>query len=310
MNVTLRQLTYFIALAEERHFGRAAERVHVSQPALSTQIRELEDRLGTPLIDRSDRAVRLTPAGDDVLASSLRILAEVERMEAAARWQEGLSGRLKLGMIPTVAPYLLPRALALIRTRAQGLDLRLKEAQTEVLLDALGDGALDAAVIALPAGRSGLIEAPLFTDHFVLAAGAGQVDEMRSTGRVPRPGDLDPSRLLLLDEGHCLADQALEVCGTNRGATKVDLGASSLPTLCGLVAAGYGQTLLPEIAVGPETAAANRMGVIRFPGPQPSRVIGLVRRDLGGPDGWFRGLAGILSEAGEAQRAGADVAAV
>ena len=310
MNVTLRQLSYLIALAEERHFGRAAGRAHVSQPALSTQIRELEDRLGAPLIDRSDRAVRLTPAGDEVLASARRIMAEVERMEAAARWQEGLSGRLKLGMIPTVAPYLLPQTLALIRVRAQGLDLRLKEAQTEVLLDALGDGALDAAVIALPAGRPGLVEAPLFTDHFVLAAGAAQVNEMRARRQVPRPGDLDPSRLLLLDEGHCLADQALDVCGTNRSATKVDLGASSLPTLCGLVAAGYGQTLLPEIAVGPETAAANRMGVIRFPEPQPSRVIGLVRRDLGGPDGWFRGLAEILSEAGEAQRAGASAAAL
>lgn len=310
MNVTLRQLSYLVALAEERHFGRAAERVHVSQPALSTQIRELEDRLGAPLVDRSDRAVRLTPAGDEVLASARRIMAEVERMEAAARWQDGLTGRLKLGMIPTVAPYLLPQALALIRTRAQGLDLRLREAQTEVLLDALTDGALDAAVIALPAGRPGLVETPLFTDHFVLAAGAGQVTEMRSVGRVPRPGDLDPTRLLLLDEGHCLADQALEVCGTTRGATKVDLGASSLPTLCGLVAAGYGQTLLPEIAVGPEAAAAPRMGVIRFPDPQPARVVGLVRRDLGGPDGWFRVLAEILGAAGEAQRAKAAVAGV
>ncbi|MCB1339255.1 MAG: LysR family transcriptional regulator [Maritimibacter sp.] len=310
MNVTLRQLSYLVALAEERHFGRAAERVHVSQPALSTQIRELEDRLGAALVDRSDRAVRLTPAGDEVLASSRRIMAEVERMEAAARWQDGLVGRLKLGMIPTVAPYLLPQALARIRTRAQGLDLRLREAQTEVLLDALADGGLDAAVIALPAGRPGLVEEPLFTDHFVLAAAAGQVTEMRSVGAVPRPGDLDPTRLLLLDEGHCLADQALDVCNTSRGATQVDLGASSLPTLCGLVAAGYGQTLLPEIAVGAEAAAAPRMGVIRFPEPQPARVVGLVRRDLGGPDGWFRVLAEILAEAGEAQRAKAAVAGV
>ena len=303
MKVTFRQLNYFVALAEERHFGRAAARVHVTQPALSTQIRALEDRLGAPLIDRSDRAFRLTPAGDEVRASALRIMAEVERMEAAAHWQEGLTGRLKLGMIPTVAPYLLPRALAYFRSRAQGLDLRLREAKTEQLLDALADGALDAAVIALPAGRSGLVEVPLFFDHFVLAAGATQVAQMRAAQAPPRPGDLDPTGLLLLDEGHCLADQALEVCATSRAATKVDLAASSLATLCGLVAAGYGQTLLPEIAVVTEAAASPELGVIRFAEPQPKRVLGLVRRDLGGPDGWFHDLAEILAEAGNAQRA-------
>lgn len=310
MNVTLKQLGYFVALAEERHFGRAAGRAHVTQPALSTQIRELEDRLGAPLVDRSDRAVRLTPAGDEVLASARAILGEVERMAAAARWRTGLSGRLKLGLIPTVAPYLLPQALALLRGRAEGLDLRLREAKTEQLLDALADGALDAAVIALPAGRPGLVELELFSDRFVLATGAGHVAEMRAAGTVPRPGDLDPTRLLLLDEGHCLADQALEVCATSRVATKVDLSASSLPTLCGLVAAGYGQTLLPEIAVGTEVVAAPRMGVIRFPAPEPMRRLGLVRRDLGGPDGWFRELGEILAEAGRAQRARAASAGV
>ncbi|MEJ2037045.1 MAG: LysR family transcriptional regulator, partial [Maritimibacter sp.] len=134
MNITLRQLSYFTALAEERHFGRAAARVHVTQPALSTQIRELEERLGGALIDRADRAFRLTPAGQEVLASARRIAAEVERMQVAARWQEGLAGRLKLGIIPTVAPYLLPEALPLLRSRDVTLDLRLREAQTEVLL--------------------------------------------------------------------------------------------------------------------------------------------------------------------------------
>ena len=301
MNVTLRQLSYFVALAEERHFGRAAERVHVTQPALSTQVRELEERLGSALVDRSDRSFRLTPAGDEVLASARRIMGEVERMETAARWQDGLVGRLKLGMIPTVAPYLLPRALDLIRARAASLDLRLREARTEPLLDALADGALDAAVMALPSGRQGLVEAPLFSDRFVLAAGRDQVEDMRATGTAPRPGELDMSRLLLLDEGHCLADQALEVCGTSRVATRVDLAASSLPTLCGLVGAGYGQTLLPEIAVSTEAAASPQLAMIRFAEPQPARMVGLVRRDLGGPDGWFTDLAAILAEAGTAQ---------
>lgn len=300
MNITLRQLSYFIALAEERHFGRAAARVHVTQPALSTQIRELEDRIGAPLVDRSGRSFNLTPAGQDVLASAHRIMAEMERMQANARWQDGLRGRLKLGIIPTVAPYLLPCALPLLRARDVTLDLRLREAQTEVLLGELADGMIDAAVIALPSGVPGLIETPLFTDRFLLASRRVLVDDMRRTGNVPRPADLNPSQLLLLDEGHCLADQALEVCGTSRDATRVDLSASSLATLCGLVAAGFGQTLLPEIACASETAAAPEMGVIRFTEPEPMRMIGLVRRDLGGPDGWYRELASILAGAGEA----------
>ncbi|GGD32230.1 LysR substrate-binding domain-containing protein [Sinisalibacter lacisalsi] len=298
MDITFRQLAYFIALAETRHFGRAAARAHVTQPALSTQIRELEERLGTTLIDRSDRRFRLTPGGQEVLASARRIMAEIERMQASARWQTGLHGRLKLGIIPTVAPYLLPEALPRLRARDVTLDLRLREAQTAVLLDELADGLLDAAVIALPSGVPDLVEQPLFADRFLLAAREDQVAEMRGAGDVPRPTELNPSRLLLLDEGHCLADQALEVCGTRRPATRVDLGASSLRTLCGLVAAGFGQTLLPEIAYATEAPGTPGMAVLRFADPEPMRVIGLVRRDIGGPDGWFRDLADILTAAG------------
>jgi len=276
----------------------AAARAHVTQPALSTQIRELEERLGTTLIDRSDRAFRLTPGGQEVLASARRIMTEIERMQAGARWQAGLHGRLKLGIIPTVAPYMLPEALPRLRARDVTLDLRLREAPTAVLLDELADGLLDAAVIALPSGVEGLVEHPLFEDRFLLAARADHVAEMRGAGDVPRPTELNPSRLLLLDEGHCLADQALEVCGTRRSATRVDLGASSLRTLCGLVAAGFGQTLLPEIAYATEAPGTPGMAVLRFTDPEPMRVIGLVRRDLGGPDGWFRDLAEVLSAAG------------
>lgn len=295
MNITLRQLSYLVALAEERHFGRAAARVHVSQPALSTQVRELEDRLGAPLIDRTERAIRLTPAGREVLSGARRIMAEVERIEAQARWQEGLKGRLKLGIIPTVAPYLLPVALPLLRMRDVTLDLRLHEAKTDRLLVALADGALDAAVVALPAGAPGLVERMLFRDRFVFAASGAQIARLSGA---PVPGSLDPQALLLLDEGHCLADQALEVCNTRRAETRVDLRASSLPTLCGMVAAGFGQTLLPEIALGRECAGAPEMAVMPFAVPQPFREIGLIRRDLGGPDGWFRELGDILETAG------------
>lgn len=299
MNITLRQLSYLVALAEERHFGRAAQRVHVTQPALSTQIRELEDRLGAPLIDRSDREFRLTPAGRDVLEGAQRIMQEVEKIETQARWQEGLSGRLKLGIIPTVAPYLLPVALPKLRMRDVTLDLRLTEAKTERVLDALADGALDAAVVAIPAGMPGLIERPLFKDRFLLAASRPFVETIVARGERPEPATLNPNALLLLDEGHCLADQALEVCGTRRDATRVDLRASSLPTLCGMVAAGFGQTLLPEISLAKECAAAPDMDVMTFAEPQPHRTIGLVRRDLGGPDAWFTELGDILTQAGQ-----------
>lgn len=300
MNITLRQLSYLVALAEERHFGRAAARVHVSQPALSTQIRELEDRLGAPLIDRTDRAFRLTPAGRDVLEGAQRIMGEVERIETQARWQAGLSGRLKLGIIPTVAPYLLPVALPRLRMRDVTLDLRLTEAKTERVLAALADGALDAAVVAIPAGMPDLIERPLFRDRFLLAASRRVVDDYTDRGEHPAPESLNPNALLLLDEGHCLADQALDVCGTRRAETRVDLRASSLPTLCGMVAAGFGQTLLPEISLAKECAAVPDMDVMTFADPQPYRTIGLVRRDLGGPDTWFTELGDILADAGQA----------
>ncbi|MBV7379521.1 LysR substrate-binding domain-containing protein [Maritimibacter dapengensis] len=300
MNITLRQLSYLVALAEERHFGRAAARVHVSQPALSTQIRELEDRLGAPLIDRTDRAFRLTPAGRDVLEGAQRIMGEVERIETQARWQAGLSGRLKLGIIPTVAPYLLPVALPRLRMRDVTLDLRLTEAKTERVLAALADGELDAAVVAIPAGMPGLVERPLFRDRFLLAASRSSVEKLAARGERPVPSTLNPHALLLLDEGHCLADQALDVCGTRRAETRVDLRASSLPTLCGMVAAGFGQTLLPEISLAKECAAVPDMDVMTFADPQPYRTIGLVRRDLGGPDTWFTELGDILADAGQA----------
>lgn len=299
MDITLKQLSYFLALAETRHFGRAAEAVHVTQPALSTQIKELEERIGAALVDRSDRAFRLTSTGQEVRAAAMRIMAEVERIETTARWQSGLSGRLKLGIIPTLAPYLLPELLPDLRMRDVTLDLRLTEGKTERLLALLRDGELDAAVMALPSGQGGLIEQPLFEDRFLLAAPSAQVAEMQARGEVPDPLALNPKHLLLLDEGHCLADQALAVCGAERPRTRVDLRASSLPTLCGLVAAGFGITLLPEIAARNEAKATPGMDVIRFGAPEPARTIGLVRRDLGGPTGWFDDLAERLTLAGE-----------
>lgn len=292
MTVTLRQLRYFLALAEHRHFGRAAEACAVSQPALSVQIRELEEALGAPLAERGRREVVLTAAGREVAARAARVLTEVREIEQAARWSRGLSGRLSLGVIPTVAPYLLPAALPLLRARNLELDLGVREAQTSALVAEMRDGRLDAAVIAVPSGEEGLTEVALFEDRFLLAAPAG-----RPPPGALRPEDLQPERLLLLDEGHCLTDQALAACRLDRDRTRMDLRASSLSTLARLAAEGFGYTLLPEIAAMAEQAAAPGLALTRFAAPEPRRTIGLARREISADDGWFAELAEILTRA-------------
>ncbi|PSK86151.1 LysR family transcriptional regulator [Limimaricola soesokkakensis] len=296
MNPSLKQLRYFVALAETGGFGRAAETVFVSQPALSQQIKELETILGVELVERLPRGIRLTRAGREVLERSRRILGEVAELERAARLSRGLTGRLRLGVIPTVAPYLLPIALTRLRARDLTLDIRVREAQTEKLLDDLEAGRVDAVVAALPLPVAGLAVEPLISDRFVLAGTAARLARWVGDPEALRPTSLAPDQLLLLDEGHCLADQALEVCGL-RGRGRVDLGASSLATLSGLVAEGFGLTLLPEIALRAETAAAPGLALMRFATPEPARELALVRR-AGGDGGWAAPLADLLREAG------------
>jgi LysR family transcriptional regulator, hydrogen peroxide-inducible genes activator len=296
--LTLKQLSYFVALAEERNFGRAAQRVHVTQPALSMQLRELEASLGARLVERRPRDVRLTRTGREVLDRARRILAEAQELEALAR-RQGLSGRLNLGVIPTVAPYLLPEALGRLRRAGLARDLRVREAQTGTLLEALDAGHLDAVVIAQPAPVPERLAEPLVEDRFLLAGAPERLEATLAGGGAPRPGALDPEQLLLLDEGHCLADQALEVCALDRRQTRFDLGASSLATLCGLVAGGFGLTFLPEIALRSESAAAPTMALRRFAAPEPARSLALVRRAATSDDGWFGELAGVLRAAGQ-----------
>ncbi|WP_444666370.1 hydrogen peroxide-inducible genes activator [Cereibacter changlensis] len=298
MALTLRQLGYFLALAEERHFGKAAERVHVTQPALSMQIREMEDALGTQLFERSPRDIRLTPAGREVETRARRILGQVSELEAVAR-QQGLVGRINLGVIPTVAPYLLPEVLPLLRASDITRDLRLREATTDLLLAGLDRGQLDAVVIAEPPSAAGLVLAPLFTDRFLLAGRRSVLEGLADGAEALRPVTLDPDQLLLLDEGHCLADQALEVCGMTRRQSRLDLGASSLTTLCGLVGQGLGMTFLPEIALRQEQAATPGMAVTRFAAPEPSRQIVLARRATSSASDWFDELVSLFSQAGQ-----------
>lgn len=296
MEITFRQLRYLIALAEHGHFGRAAAAVNVSQPALSVQIRALEAALGTRLVDRAAREAILTPAGREVLRRARRITDEMRELAQAARWERGLGGRLRLGVIPTVAPYLLPEALPLLRSRNLALDLGVREAQTQALLEELRSGELDAAVVALPAAAPDLVAAPLFEDRFLLAGSAAQIATLAD--RPPRPEAMGPERLLLLDDGHCLADQALAACGLARAATRTDMRASSLSTLCRLAGEGFGFTLLPELAIRAETAAAPGLSLLRFAAPEPFRTVGLVRRRLTAAEAWFDELAAILRTAG------------
>lgn len=306
MDITLRQLRYLIALGDEGHFGRAAAAVNISQPALSVQIRDLEASLGTQLVERRARELVVTAAGHQVIWHARRIMAEMTDLRQAARWQRGLGGRLRLGMIPTVAPYLLPAALPLLRSRNLSLDLGLREGQTQTLIEELRRGSIDAAVIALPGGAEDLIETPLFEDRFLLAGSARQIEALGA--QRPRPEAMRPDRLLLLEDGHCLTDQALAACALGRGQTRLDLRASSLSTLCRLVEGGFGLTFVPELALRAEMAAAPGMALTRFDNPEPMRVIGLARRRLSVDDGWFDDLAGVLGRAGREEIGHAEAA--
>ncbi|MBK4217803.1 LysR family transcriptional regulator [Paracoccus caeni] len=296
MNISLRQLRYFLALAEQGHFTRAAETIHVTQPALSMQIRALEDAVGARLVERTAAGIVLTPQGRALEKHARKVMEAMNGLQQGMRGP-GHGGRLVLGMIPTVAPYLLPEVLPVLRAGDIGRDLHLREAQTDRLMEELARGRLDAAVIASPADGADMVSIPLFTDHFLLAGSAARIAQLRGTATPPQ--ELDPGQLLLLDEGHCLGDQALEVCGLNRRSAKLDLGAASLSTLCRLAAQGMGLTFLPELARRQEIAAAPGLATIRFPDPQPLRQIQLVRRATTPDGGWFPELAETLRQAGQ-----------
>ncbi|QHQ34663.1 hydrogen peroxide-inducible genes activator [Algicella marina] len=297
MKITLRQLEYFIMLAETRHFGRAAELSGVSQPALSVQIQELEGRLGAKLIERKARQVVLTQTGREVLRKAQSVCAEVTSIEQVARLEQGLMGQINIGVIPTVAPYLLPPALGALRKRYPEMRLGVREAQTQILLSELEAGRLDAVVAALPSGFDGGEEVLLFEDPFLLAGNAKAMADLPET---LNPSELDPERLLLLDEGHCLSDQALEACALERMRHRIDLRASSLSTLCGLVALGQGLTLVPRLAAETEMKSTPDLVLRPFPGEAPLRRVGLIRRKTEVDDTWFDALAAVFRAAGNA----------
>lgn len=273
--VTLRQLRYFAALADTRHFGRAASRCAITQPALSMQIRDLEQALGVGLVERRSAEIALTAVGSEVARRAEAILAEVRDLVEFAGAQKGvLCGSMRLGIIPSIAPYLLPALLPRLNESYPGLDLHVRETQTMAIVEELVRGDLDGAVIALPWDHPQISALPLFEDEFLLAVGASDAARW-SPGRMR--SELQSARLLLLEEGHCLRDQALQFCQLADPAARRSLGATSLATIVQMVAAGYGVTLLPRLCAEAEVRD-DRVALLPFGDPAPARQIGLVWR--------------------------------
>jgi len=274
-HVTLKQLRYFDALAREQHFGRAAEACSVTQPALSMQIHELEEQLGLILVERTRSGVLLSDKGREVAARATRILGDVHEMiEYAQHCKNVLSGSLRLGVIPSIAPYMLPPLLPLLREGFPQLELHIRETQTLPLVQELIDGKLDVLLLALPIVQAEIETLALFDDRFLLALPASRkIDtRVRATKSL-----LEHERLLLLEEGHCLRDQALTYCNLQKASTVNTFGVSSLSTIVEMVAAGYGITLLPEICLDIEQRGRDII-VTRFADPEPHRTVGLAWR--------------------------------
>lgn len=291
---TLSGLRAFVAVAEKQHFGSAATTLGVSQSTLSQALAALEAGIDTRLVERSTRRVRVTTEGMQLLPFAQAVVEAAEEFTAAAAGtSDPLRGSIRLGLIPTVAPYVLPTVLAGLALRLPALSLRVLEDRTERLLTALRDGALDAALIALPAEAAGITEIPIYAEDFVLAVPPGH--PLAGKHRVPA-ATLAQLPLLLLDEGHCLRDQTLDVCRqAGVHAELTDTRAASLATAVQCVAAGLGVTLLPASAV-PVEAARSQLGLAQFAAPRPGRRIGMVFRSSSGRDESYRRLAGVIGE--------------
>ena len=280
MPVTLRQLRYFRAVVEHGSFSRAAESVYVSQPALSLQIRELEAVFGAPLFERESRGVFLTPLGREAHEQTLRVLDEALVLETMGKRFGAGPFRIALGIISTLAPYLLAGLLERLQDAQPRVELDVVEAPSRLIVSGLLAGRLDAAILALPLGMLELAELDLFEDRFLLAGRAERLAAFRALGDALRADDLaqsDLGPLLTLGEGHCLGDQVLGACSMWR-LEEVRRGTGSIATLSKLVASGAGLTLLPEIAAFSESAASPDLSFLRLATPEPSRRIGLVHR--------------------------------
>ncbi|MFU8815052.1 MAG: DNA-binding transcriptional regulator OxyR [Pseudomonadales bacterium] len=254
--MNLRDLRYLVAVAEHKHFGRAAESCFVSQPTLSTQVKKLEDELGVVLIERTNRQVMLTPVGERIVAQAQRVLREVNQMvHIAEQHKDPYGGDFRLGLIPTVAPYLLPKILGPIKKAFPKLKIQLTEGQTAVISRMLRDGDLDAVILALPLEEEHLRQVHLYTEPFFFAASK---HHPKANQKSVRLDDLDHEEVLLLEDGHCLRDQALAICSSHNAVENTNFRATSIETLRQMVAANVGITLMPELAI------TNRSGAVRY----------------------------------------------
>jgi len=287
--MNLRALQYFVTLADLRHFSKAADACFVSQPTLSTQIKKLEEELGTQLVERSPRNIMLTPAGEEIALRAQQVLHDVEQIRTLARRSHRPDeGLLRLGLFPTLAPYLLPHVVPQLRARYPRLRLQLSEEKTEDILHLLQRGSLDAALLALPVPQDGIEIEVLFQEPFVVAVPGDH--ELASRKQIALE-DLSGSELLLLEEGHCLREHALEVCALVGAHERVDFHATSMETLRQMVAANVGITLMPILAVKPPIAQTENLVIRPFSGAAPARTIALVWRSSSALGAFLRELA-------------------
>lgn len=291
--MNLRALQYLIALADLRHFSRAAERCHVSQPTLSTQIRKLEEELEVQLVERHPRQVMLTPVGEEIVARARTLIDEMEAIRAIARRSsEPHSGTVRIGIFPTLAPYFLPHVVPQIRRRFPRLTLRLYEEKTEDVIDMLAEGRLDAGLLALPVTADWLASRTLFEEPFVLAVPESHPLAARAEIDM---SDLREQELLLLEDGHCLRDQALEVCQLAGAHEKLDFHATSMETLRQMVAANTGITLMPTLSVKPPVAHTDNLITRPFSRPGPTRTIAMVWRKSSALSDFLEELADLFA---------------
>lgn len=298
IRLTIRQMLYFEALAETLHFGRAAKSVGVTQPALSAQIAEMEEKLGCRLFLRDSKTVEMTEEARAIQPRIEQVLADIREVETIARrGRLAMEGRFRLGVIPTVAPYLLPVALPQLRQRFPALQLELREAVTATLVEETAGGRLDAFIAAVPLEHPAIVTRELFEDRFFLAVPAA--DPGFAKPPVP-PESPALERLMLLEEGHCLREQALAVCGNVKPVAMANYGATSLTTLLQMVAHGFGITLIPEIAVS-AGAEMRELKIVPFAEPVPSRRICLAWRRNSARKAGCEALAEVIGELSRAQ---------
>jgi len=293
-DLKLKDLRYLVAVADTRHFGHAAARCFVSQPTLSAQLKKLEEYLGVQLIERHPRRVTLTEAGTQVVSRARRIIeASDEIVTLAELRRDPLAGRLRVALLPTIGPYLLPLVATRIRKKLPRLDLLLYEYQTGPMLEQLQSGDIDLGILALPVPAEGLVQRDLFAEPFVVAVPDHHALADRKSVKT---SDLDGQTVLLLEDGHCLRDQALDVCSHTRIHEKQDFRATSLETLRQMVASGAGITLLPELASHGAYGNARGVRVIPFSRPAPARRIGALWRKTTARTAAIEAVCSVIAE--------------